>query len=61
MSYIQGVTGRFSMNPNPGQSCGPSIDMMTVLNENQTRILEKLLPDEVIHPTIHNAWFSDSI
>ena len=26
LSYIQEVTGRFSKNPNPGQSCCPSID-----------------------------------
>ena len=31
LSYIQGVTGQFSKNPNPGQSCRPSIDLMTVL------------------------------
>ena len=62
MSYIQVVTGRFSKNLNNGQSCCPSIDLMTVLKMKiRQGFLKKLLPKEVIHPTIHNALFSDSI
>ena len=43
MSYIQGVTRWFSKNPNPGQSCHPRIDLMTVLKPKLDKDLKKVV------------------
>ena len=43
MSCIQGATGRFSNNQNPGQSCHPSIDLMTVLKQKSDIDFKKVV------------------
>ena len=42
-SYIQGLTCRFSKNPNPGQSCRPSIDLMTALKRKSDKDFNKVV------------------